>query len=327
MRKVSPAAFTVRRYVLAGLCALPLTQLAVPFMSRQALADSPAGPTAPLTRQSLHAELAKLEAASGGRLGVAARLAHSAPYAAYHGDELFPLCSTFKVMAAAAILRDHSQMLSQKIVYEKKDMQPWSPVTEKHMQGGLTIADLCAAILQHSDNTAANLILRLLGGPEALTAFARSLGDDSFHLDHYEVEMNAATPKTQRDSSTPMAMCNTLAGLLCGNLLPEAAKKQLTDWMLGCATGATRIPAGMPQGWRAAHKTGGWRDGSLSTANDIGVLIPPADEASASRSPLIVSIYLSASQRTDPENDKIIASATRLVCAAEGLAGPNDDMY
>lgn len=308
-----------RRYVLAGLCALPLSGL---FATLADAADA-----APLLGPALQTELAKLEAASGGKLGVAAQRAHSTECVSYRGEEFFPLCSTFKVMAAAAILRDHSQLLSQKIFYEKKDMQPWSPVTEKHMGEGLTVAALCAAIVQYSDNTAANLVLRLLGGPEALTAFARSLGDRSFRLDRYEVELNAATPGDPRDSSTPTAMCHTLNGLVCGDLLPEPARVQLTNWMLGCATGLARIPAGTPQGWRAAHKTGGWREGSLSTANDIGVLFPAADSANGLKKPLIMTIFLSGSQRTDSENDRIIAAATRLICAAEGLATPPDNMY
>ena len=308
-----------RRRVLAGLCALPLGGLVT------TLAD--ASVIAPFQDDALHAGLAKLEAASGGRLGVAALLTTGGKPLSYRGDERFPLCSTFKVLAAAAVLRDHSHMLNRKILYEKRDMQPWSPVTEKYLKDGLTVAALCAAMVQYSDNTAANLILRLVGGPGALTAFSRSLNDDTFRLDHYEVELNAATFGDPRDSSTPAAMCATLNGLLCGDLLPATAKEQLTDWMLGCATGAARIPAATPKGWRTAHKTGGWREGALSTANDIGVLYPPADDTASMENPLVMALFLSGSQMTDPENDNIIASAARLVCAAKGLAGPIDNMY
>ena len=319
MRNTPPVYPCSRRYVLAGLCALPLSVYFAPL--------AVASVTAPLQGDGLQAELAKLEAASGGKLGVASQLATSGKILSYRGDERFPLCSTFKVVAAAAILRDKPQILGQRIRFTRDDIMPWSPITEKHLEDGLTVAELCAAIVQYSDNTAANIILRLLGGPEALTAFSRTLGDASFRLDRYEVELNAATPGDPRDSSTPTAMCHTLNGLLCGNLLPKTAKEQLTGWMLGCATGVTRIPAATPQGWRAAHKTGGWREGPLSSANDMGVLFPPADNANSITNPIVMAIFLSGSQRTDSDNDKIIASVARLVCAAEGLARPNDNMY
>ena len=319
MRNTPPVYRCSRRYVLAGLCALPLSLYFTPLAMGSV--------TAPLHDDALQAELAKLETASGGRLGVASQQATGGKILSYRGDERFPLCSTFKAVAAAAILRDKPQLLNQRIHYTRDDLLPWSPITEKNIENGLTVAELCAAIVQYSDNTAANIILRLLGGPEALTAFSRTLGDTSFRLDRYEVELNAATPGDPRDSSTPTAMCRTLSGLLCGNLLPKAAKEQLTAWMLGCATGVTRIPAATPQGWRAAHKTGGWREGTLSTANDMGVLFPPSDDANSMKNPLVMTIFLSGSQRTDLDNDKIIASAARLLCAAEGLARPNDNMY
>ena len=125
-------------------------------------------------------------------------------------------------------------------------------------------------------------------------------------------------------------MCRTLNGLLCGNLLKAPAQKQLTDWMLGCATGAGRIPAGVPQGWRLAHKSGSGENG---TANDVGLLLPPSKPEQAAKArngknkPLTVALYLTGSRLTGPGNDKILAQATRLVCAAEGLATPLDNMY
>ena len=124
-------------------------------------------------------------------------------------------------------------------------------------------------------------------------------------------------------------MCSTLNGLLCGNLLKAPARKQLTDWMLGCATGAGRTPAGAPEGWRSAHKSGSGENG---TANDVGVLLPPNNPEQATthkgkNKPLVVALYLTGSKLTGPENDKILAQATRLVCAAEGLATPLDNMY
>lgn len=315
MRSTPPVYRGSRRHVLAGLCALPLNIYFAPL----ALASV----TVPLQGKSLHAELAKLEAASGGRLGVAARRCGVDTLQSYRGDERFPMCSTFKVVAAAAILRDKPQILGQRVRFNRDDIQPWSPITEKHIDDGLTVTELCAAMLQHSDNTAANLILAQLGGPQGLTGFARRLGDTTFRLDRWEVELNSAIDGDERDTTTPLAMCRTLQDMVYGKLLPAPAQKQLLGWMLGCATGAGRIPAAAPKGWQVAHKSG---SGDNGTANDIGLLLPP-DRAEAKVAPMVVTIYLTGSKLPGADNDKIIASAAHLVCVAEGLARPNDNMY
>lgn len=314
-----------RRSVLAGLCALPLASMSAAFIT---CTSAEASPLSAAKEKSLQKNLAELEASTGGRLGVAAS-ADGGKVFSYRGDERFPMCSTFKVLAAAAVLRDKPGILEQRIHFAKNDIQPWSPVTEKHLEDGMTVSELCAAMLQHSDNTAANLVLAQLGGPAGLTTIARSFGDTTFRLDRWEVDLNTAIPGDMRDTTTPLAMCRTLNGLLCGNLLKAPARKQLTDWMLACATGAGRIPAGAPQGWRSAHKSGSGENG---TANDVGVLLPPDNPEQATtrkgkNRPLVVALYLTGSKLTGPENDKILAQATRLVCAAEGLATPLDNMY
>ena len=156
MRSTPPVYRCSRRYVLAGLCALPLSLYFTPLAMGSV--------TAPLHDDALQAELAKLEATSGGKLGVASQLGTGDKILSYRGDERFPLCSTFKAVAAAAILRDKPQLLGQRIRYTRDDLLAWSPITEKHIEGGLTVAELCAAIVQYSDNTAANIILAYWAG-------------------------------------------------------------------------------------------------------------------------------------------------------------------
>lgn len=315
MRNTTAMFSCSRRHVLAALCALPLSALLAPLAN--------ASGAAPLHNEALQTGLARLEAASGGRLGVAARQVAGGKILGYRDDERFPMCSTFKTVAAAGILRDKPQILSQRIHYNRSDIQPWSPITEKHLEDGLTVAELCAAMLQHSDNTAANLVLAQLDGPQGLTAFACSLGDATFRLDRWEVELNSAIAGDERDTTTPLAMSSTLQGLLCGQLLPVPARKQLVNWMLDCATGAGRIPAGAPSGWQVAHKTGSGENG---TANDTGLLLP-SDRAEKKENPLVVAVYLTGSKLPAMENDKIIAAATSLLCAANGLDRPHDNMY
>lgn len=303
---------------MTALCALPLAAMGgIPLFPGMTNAHDAPGANPATDR--LRATLAGLEASSGGRLGVAAVRADGRGGFSYRGDERFPLCSTFKVLAVAAVLRDHKTSLGRRIRFTRADITPWSPVTEKFLGEGLTVAELCKAALQHSDNTAGNLILAQLGGPAVLTAFARSLGDRAFRLDRWETELNAAAPGDERDTTTPTAMRDTLNGLICGSLLPRDAARRLREWMLGCATGAARLPAGAPHGWRVAHKTGG---GDNGTANDVGVLLPEAVDA-----PLVVCAYLTGSTRPAAENDAILAAVARGVCVAEGLAPPRGGMY
>jgi len=153
-----------RRSVLAGLCALPVVMfgaaMGAPVISSALAAASP-----DISAKNLQKMLAELEASSGGRLGVAASVSNGDKILSYRGNERFPMCSTFKVLAAAAVLRDKTNILEQRIHFAKSDIQPWSPVTEKHLEDGMTVSELCKAMLQHSDNTAANLVLALVGRP------------------------------------------------------------------------------------------------------------------------------------------------------------------
>ena len=296
MRNTPPVYRCSRRYVLAGLCALPLSLYFTPLAMGSV--------TAPLHDDALQAELAKLETASGGRLGVASQQATGGKILSYRGDERFPLCSTFKAVAAAAILRDKPQLLNQRIHYTRDDLLPWSPITEKNIENGLTVAELCAAIVQYSDNTAANLLIAQLGGLAAVTAFARSIGDQQFRLDRWETDLNTAIPGDQRDTSTPESMGRSLQRLALGDALPSAQREQLCVWLRGNTTGAARIKAGIPASWTIGDKTGG---GHYGTANDIAVLWPPQ------RSPVILAIYTTRHQQTATARNELIAAAVRVV--------------
>jgi len=231
------------------------------------------------------AQIKALENTLAGRIGVFAWRAGDGLQLAYRADERFPFCSTFKVIAAAAILEKSTRDagLMQLIVrYQRSDMVSYSPITEQHIGEGMPVAALCAAALQYSDNTAANLLLRLLGGPQAVTAYAASIGDTAFRLDRWETALNTAIPEDPRDTTTPRAMGGSLQRLLLGDALPPVQRQQLQAWMLGNTTGAARIKAGLPADWRVADKTG---SGSYGTANDIAVVWPPA------REPIVMAIY------------------------------------
>ena len=167
----------------------------------------------------------------------------------------------------------------------------------------MTLEQLCAATVIHSDNGAGNLILRQIGGPEGLTRFARNIADTMFRLDRWEPELNTAYADDPRDTTTPAAMTSTLSGLLLGNALPERERALLNRWMLHCVTGAARIRAGVPAGWKVADKTG---TGGYGSANDIGVIWP-------NRAPIVLWIYTVQHAKDSVARNDIVAAATRLV--------------
>ena len=257
-------------------------------------------------------DLPMLETQSGGRLGVAALDTASGRSFAHRGDERFPITSTFKLLAAAAVLArvDAGASALEKILrYEERDVVTYSPATKPFAgQGkGMTLDALCEAALTLSDNTAGNLLLREIGGPSGIGAFARTLGDPLTRLDRWETELNEALPGDERDTTTPGAMLADLQKLALGDALKPASREKLVGWLKGCKTSADRMKASLPPGWIVGDKTGA---GERGTMNDVGVIWPP-DGA-----PILLTIYLTATDRPQPERAAIHREIGRLVAAA-----------
>jgi len=255
--------------------------------------------------------LRALEMRSGGRLGVAARRHGDGMAIGYRAAERFAFCSTFKGIAVPAVLnRSEAEpaLLHHRIIYAKDRLVPYSPVTERHVGTGMTVAALCAAALQHSDNTAANLIIELLGGTAAVTRFARSIGDTVFRLDRTETALNSAIPGDPRDTTTPAAMMCDLDLLALGPLLAPPQRAQLIAWMKGNTTGDKRIRAAVP-GWVVADKTG---TGAYGTTNDIGIARP------ARGAPIVMAIYFTQPAPDAEARDDVVADAARIVVRALG---------
>ena len=285
-----------RRHLMLALGSLPFAAAAAP---------------APAPAQA-DAGFAALERDLGGELGVAAIDTATGSTVGYRHDRRFPICSTFKVVLAAAILaRDAVEpgLLDRRIFLPKALFVDWSPITGKHVDGELSVAELCAAALQHSDNTAGNMLLREVGGPAGLTRYARALGDESFRLDRWETALNAAAPGDDRDTSTPLAMAGTLRRLLLQDGLPAAGQGRLRDWMLGNTTGATRIRVAVPAGWQVADKTG---TGAYGSASDIGVIYP------SGRAPIVLAVYSRRLQQDADARSDIIAQAASIALKACG---------
>lgn len=266
---------------------------------------------------SIHKELRALETSSGGRIGVFVINTANNMRIEYRAREHFPLQSTFKIMGVAAILKQNmsdsdSGLLQQKMTYKKQDLVEWSPITEKHLPDGMSISELCAATIMYSDDTAINLLMKKLGGPSAVTAFARSIGDDTFKLGNWEPELNS-NPSDLRDTSTPEAMGNSLQKLALGNALALPQREQLLGWLKANTTGNSRIRAGVPKGWIVGDKTG--TGGSYGVTNDIAILWPPKAP------PIIMAIYFTTRDKNDTKHhDAVIASASRMLICSLCLA-------
>jgi len=259
---------------------------------------------------ALAATLRQLEADSGGRLGVGVLDTATGMLTGHRLDERFPMCSTFKVLAAGLVLARvdrHQESLERRVHYAASDLVTYSPATEKHVADGMTIAELCEAAVTLSDNTAGNLLLASFGGPAGLTAFARALGDDVTRLDRIETELNEAAPGDQRDTTTPRAMASDLQALALGAALSAGSRAQLIAWLQANTTGGARLRAGVPADWRVGDKTG---TGERGTANDVAVLWPP------NRAPLIVTVYLTGATVPRDQQSAIIAAAGAAVTAA-----------
>jgi len=244
-------------------------------------------PAAPRTPEEA---IAAIEARVGGRVGVFAMDTGGDRTLAHRADERFAMCSTFKWALAAAILErvDAGLLtLDLPIRYGQEHLLEYAPVTRERVnEGSMSVSALCEAAVTVSDNTAANLLLEVLGGPEALTAFFRRLGDGESRLDRVEPFLNNNELGDPLDTTTPRAMATALQTAILGDVLSHGQRARLITWMAGTQTGTDRLRAGIPAEWRTGTKTG---TGSRGATNDLAVTWPP------DALPLIITSYMSDS--------------------------------
>ncbi|MBA2399103.1 MAG: class A beta-lactamase [Bradyrhizobium sp.] len=293
--------FSRRQFHLGFGAALAATQLGgLPDAVHAATAD-----------KQLIDEITRLEIESGGRLGVCVLETATGTRHAHRGDERFPLCSTFKVLAAAAVLTRvdaGKEQLNRRMIFDASAIVVNSPVTEKRAGGdGMTLAEICDAAMTRSDNTAGNLLLAAIGEPAGLTAFARGLGDQFTRLDRNEPSLNQAMPDDPRDTTTPNAMASNLQALILGaTALSAASREQLTAWLIANKTGDSRLRAGFAKDWRIGDKTGA---GERGTTNDVAVVWPPGS------APIVIAVYLTGASVSTAQQNATIASVARAIAA------------
>ncbi len=260
--------------------------------------------------RSFNEKVVAIETRVGRHLGIAALDTGSGRRLEHRAEERFLMCSTFKLLAVAAVLHrvdTKQEELGRFIRYAKSDLLEYAPVTRKHVdEGGMTLEALCAAAIELSDNTAANLLLKTIGGPAAVTRYARSLGDSQTRLDRFEPDLNIAIPGDERDTTTPGSMLGTLRRLLLGDALSAASRQRLESWLVASETGRSMIRAGVPNDWRVGDKTG---NGGGGATNDIAILWPPR------KAPILIAIYSLGSSASADARTGAIAAAARAIVA------------
>ncbi|SCL56435.1 beta-lactamase class A [Micromonospora citrea] len=252
-------------------------------------------------------EFRQLEKRFDARLGVYAIDTGSGRTVEYRADERFAYASTFKALAAAEILDETTDAELDRVVrYSADDLVTYSPITERHVATGMTLRAIADAAVRYSDNTAANLMLRHLGGPQKFEKELREVGDKVTDPARYETELNEARPGDRRDTSTARALAESLRAYAVGDALEPADRDILNGWLRGNTTGGELIRAGVPDGWVVGDKTGA---GGYGTRNDIAVIWPP------DRAPIVLAVLSSRDEKDASYDNALIAEATKAVLA------------
>ena len=254
------------------------------------------------------------ERSSGGHIGLYAENLKTGAKLTWRADERFVMCSTFKASLAACVLLrvDRGQDdLEKPVHYGAADLQDfWAPVARENLATWfLSVREMCRAAVEQSDNACANLLLSRIGGPPALTAFWRKIGDQVTRLDDYEPLLNRTPPGGLRNTTTPAAMANTLRRLVLEQVLSQASRTIFTEWLIACQTGANRLRAGLPGSWVIGDKTG---NNGKDAAGDIAVAWPKGDAA------IVICAYTRGGLPSSRQLDSAFAGIGRLVAVRLG---------
>ncbi|MFC0244314.1 class A beta-lactamase [Falsochrobactrum ovis] len=239
------------------------------------------------------------------RIGLAIRNTGTGETWRYRADERFPMASTFKLLACAALLAhidEGKEDGNRRVTINQNDIVTYSPLTENWVGQAVSLETLCDATMRTSDNTAANKVLEAIGGPQGLTAFLRAQGDIVTRLDRWETELNEAIPGDPRDTTTPDAIVNLSHKLLLEDGLSAHSRKTLTNWMMSNEVGGPLMRAGLPETWRIGDRTGA---GGYGTRGIVAIIWPPEQK------PLIAAIYITQTDASIEQRNAAIASIAR----------------
>ncbi|WP_422740736.1 class A beta-lactamase [Micromonospora sp. WMMD729] len=260
------------------------------------------------TAAAAYPDLRRLEERFDVRLGVYAIDTGSGRTVRYRAGERFAYASTFKALAAAEVLDESTDAELDRVVrYSADDLVTYSPITEQHVAEGMTLRAIADAAVRYSDNTAGNLLLRQLGGPQKFEKELRGVGDKVTDPARYETGLNEARPGDRRDTSTAAALAEDLRAYAVGDALEPADRDVLNGWLKGNTTGGALIRAGVPEGWVVGDKTGA---GGYGTRNDIAVIWPP------NRAPIVLAVLSSRDRKDADYDDALIAQAAQVAISA-----------
>ncbi|MEC6830689.1 class A beta-lactamase [Photobacterium toruni] len=265
-------------------------------------------PLASAQNSQLSLELTNIEQQLGGNVAVAIYNANTNKSWSYHGEQRVPMMSTFKTLACADLLHQADAQLvsvNQPIMIKQSDILSYAPVTKNHVGTSMTLAQLCHATMLTSDNTAANLVLNNIGGPQSVTQFIRTLDDKTTRLDRIEPTVNNVSATEQRDTTTPIAINSTLYRLLYGNALSEQARIQLKHWMMENKVSKPLLRAALPVGWHIAD-----RAGYDSTYGSRGITAAVWQQ---DKQPIMISIYVTQTGKPITELNAAIAKIGQLI--------------
>lgn len=293
--------------MLTGLAALPLAGCGTED-AKDVPRKSSGSPSASAAAEKARRAFVRLERKFDARLGVYALDTGSRRSIAHRADERFAYCSTCKAFLAGTVLKRNSlREMERRVRVRPQDLEGYSPIARKHVGSTMSLRELCDAAVRYSDNAAANLLFRELGGPKGLQDALRDIGDRVTGADRYEVELSEGTPGDSRDTSTPRALATDLRAFVLGDVLPGRKREVLTDWLKRNTTGDKLIRAGAPRGWEVGDKTG---NGGYGTRNDIAVLWPPKGD------PITLAIMSRRDTRDAEHDDALIAEAAEVALGA-----------
>ncbi|MEW2475300.1 class A beta-lactamase [Micromonospora gifhornensis] len=306
--------FSTTRRTRAGVLAAAVTAALLTACST----DTPAAPASPDTSSAtppgtpsaapVAVDFGPLEQEFDARLGVYAVDTGTGRTIEHRADERFAYASTFKALAAAAVLKaTTAEELDQVVRYSRDDLVTYSPITEQHVATGMTLRAIADAAVRYSDNTAGNLLFDRLGGPAGFKQALRDIGDDVTEPARIETALNAATPGDVRDTSTPRALATSLRAYAVDDALTTEDRDVLVDWLKRNTTGEKVIRAGTPDGWVVGDKTG---SGGYGTRNDIAVIWPP------DREPIVLAVLSSRDAEDAGTDDALLARAAELTLNA-----------
>lgn len=300
--------FTQKIKLAMSLLLLSLYPLAGCSVSADTNAHSAATVVQETSEVDADQQLGQLEKEYDARLGIYAIDTGTGRTVSYRPDERFAYTSTFKPLAAGALLlKKPLDELDKVITYKKEDLVTYSPVTEKHVEKGMTLREISDAAIRYSDNTAGNLLLKELGGPAGLETVLKEVGDTITKPERYETDLNEAVPGDIRDTSTPKALATTLKAFTVDGVLPPEKQEVLIDWLKRNTTGDELIRAAVPEGWAVGDKTGA---GSYGTRNNIAIIWPP------NQAPIVMAVMSSRTEQEASYDNALIAKSAKVVLDA-----------